>query len=68
MGMGEFGSRKPLVIRGRIAEPVHEVVEHGANEAGVKDRFYFIVFISIDKVQRRSGEVGAMGSGFAIRQ
>jgi len=30
--MGEFGGRKPLVIGGGIAKPVHEVVEHGADE------------------------------------
>ena len=67
-GMGEFRSRKPLVIGGRITEPVHEVVKCGANEMGVKNRFNFEVFISIDKVQRRSGEVRAMGSGFVIRR
>ena len=65
--MGEFRSGKPLVIRGWITEPVHEVVECGANEARVNNRFNFIMFISINKVQRRSGEVGAMGSGFMIR-
>ena len=45
-----------------------EIVERGANETGVKNRFYFIVFISVDKVRRGSGEVGAMGSGFVIRR
>ena len=44
-----------------------EVVECGANEMGVKNRFYFVVFISVDKVWRGSGEVRAVGSGFAIR-
>ena len=45
-----------------------EIVERGADETGVNNRFYFIVFISIDKVRRKSGEVGAMGGGFMIRR
>jgi len=49
-------------------KPVDKVVERGANEMGVNNRLNFIVFISVDKVQRGSGEVGAMGSGFAIRR
>ena len=67
-GIGKFGSGEPLVIRRRITKPVDEVVEHGVNEMRVNNRFNFIMFISIDKVQRRSGEVGAVGSGFAIRR
>ena len=47
---------------------MHEVVEGGADEMGVNNRFNFIVVISVDKVQRGLGEVGAMGTGFAIRQ
>jgi len=66
--MGKFGSGEPLVIRRRITKPVDKIVERGANETGVKNRFYFVVFISVDKVRRRSGEVGAVGSGFAIRR
>ena len=67
-GMGKFRSRKPLVIRGRITKPVDKIVECGANETGVNNRFYFVVFISVDKVRRRSGEVRTVGSGFAIRR
>ena len=67
-GMGKFGSREPLVIRGGIIEPVHKVVECGADKTRVNNRFNFIVFISVDKVQRGLGEVRAMGSGFAIRR
>jgi len=67
-GMGEFGSGKPLVIGRRIAKPVDKIVERGVNETGVKHRFNFVVFISVDKVQRRSSEVRAMGSGFVIRR
>ena len=67
-GMSQFGSGEPLVIRRRITKPVDEIVERGANETGVKNRFYFVVFISVDEVRRGSGEVRAVGSGFAIRR
>jgi len=66
--MGKFRSREPLVIRRRITKPVDEIVECGANETGVKNRFNFVMFISVDKVRRGSGEVRAVGSGFAIRR
>ena len=66
--MGKFRSGEPLVIQRRITKPVDEIVECGADETGVKNRFYFIMFISIDKVWRGSGEIRAVGSGFAIRQ
>jgi len=59
-GMGKLRSGKPLVIRRGITKPVDKIVECGANEMGVKNRFYFVVFISVDKVRRGSGEVGAM--------
>ena len=49
--MGEFGGRKPLVIGGGIAQPMHEVVERGADETRVKNRLDFEVFITVDKVQ-----------------
>ena len=48
--MGEFGGRKPLVIRERVAEPVHEVVERGADEMRVKNRLDFEVFIAVNEV------------------
>ena len=66
--MGEFGSGEPLVIGRRVTKPVDEIVERGANETGVNNRFDFVLFISVDKVRRGSGEVGAVGSGFAIRR
>jgi len=66
--MGKLRSGEPLVIRRRITKPMNKIVEHGANETGVNNRFNLVVFISVDKVRRRSGEVGTMGSGFAIRR
>jgi len=49
--MGEFRGRKPLVIGGRVAKPVHEVVERGADETQVKNRLDFEVFSAINEVR-----------------
>ena len=65
--MGEFGGRKPLIIGGRIAQPVHEVVERGADETRVKNRLNFEVFITVDKVWQGTGEVRTVGRGFDVR-
>jgi len=54
-GMGEFGSGKPLVIRGRITKPVDKVVERGANEMGVNNRLNSLV--SSPSTRSREGQV-----------
>src|SRR5882762_10718363 len=64
--MREFGEGEPLVIGRRITLPVHEVVERGADETGVENRFDFVVLISVHKIRERPGEVGTMGISFTI--
>jgi len=65
--MRELREGKPLVIGRRIALPMHEVVERGADETRVKNRLDFVVFISVDKIREGAREVGAVGIGFTIR-
>jgi len=56
-----------LVIGRRITLPVHEVVERGADETGVENRFDFVVLISVHKIREGATEGGAMGSGLTVR-
>jgi len=64
--MRELRDGKPLVIGRRITLPMHEVVERGADETRVKNRFNFIVVISVHQIWEGLREVGAVGTGFTI--
>jgi len=55
--MGEFGGRKPLSSE-KDSRPVHEVVERGADEMGVKNRLNFKVFITVDKIWQWTEKLG----------
>jgi len=65
--MREFREGKPLVIGRRVALPMHEVVECGADETRVENRLDFVVFISVHEIREGAREVGAMGVSFTIR-
>jgi len=63
--MSKSEAGKPLVIGRRITKPVDEIVECERMKRELRIDL-FVVFISVNKVRRGSGEVRAVGSGFAI--
>ena len=63
---GEFRGRKPHVVRGRITEPVDQILKFTPKETRVKNRLNLKVFISVKEIWGRTGEVGSMGDSFLV--
>ena len=65
-GRGKFRGGKPHILRGRITEPMDQILEFTPEETRVENRLDLIMFISIKEIRGWTGEVGSMSGSFLV--